>query len=90
MINSVGINLAASGSLNSVINEVIHPYFKVSNSWVNAQLILYCFLVYKLCWKVFTFKSYDEDIGYMGLVAVAMSVVAMVLIGRLLDWTKAF
>jgi len=40
--------------------------------------------------KSFTFKSYDKDIGYMGLVAVAMSVVAMVLIGRLLDWTKAF
>ena len=31
MINSVGINLAASGALNSVINEVIHPYFKVSS-----------------------------------------------------------
>ena len=38
----------------------------------------------------FTFKNYDEDIGYMGLVAVAVSIVAMLAVGRLLDWTKAF
>ena len=38
----------------------------------------------------FTFKNSDKEIAYMGLVAEAVSIVAMLVIARLLDWTKAF
>ena len=35
-------------------------------------------------------KDHDEDIGYLGITAQVISILAMFAAGRILDWTKAF
>ena len=80
--------LTMAGTVVSVLNEVIVPFFPVRT--LSRVLMSNKFPILDTLFNNFHHQGHDEQIGYIGLVTQLVTVVSGLVLSRILDYTKAY
>ena len=84
--------MGAANAIVSLVNEIVIPYFPVSIIWSNVPAIVPHPSFIPIPWlsDFLLSQNRDKDIAYLGIAGQVSGILLMIVIGRLLDWTKAF
>ena len=78
LLHVSGIHVGTGGTIGSLVNEIVLPYFPVSSKTTLHMP------------PHVTFQGEDRMVAYLGITMKVCSIIGLLTVGRLLDWTKAF
>ncbi len=84
-MGSAGLSISAFARvyLHNHSRTHTHTHTQHVRTHIHANFYVYLLVV---CWS----QGNDKEVAYLGIITIAASFVAMIAVGRVLDWTNAY